>query len=169
MRYGERIQPLDPEKGVAYKIRGGIQSGIKSRFPEIQGPDVKDICYATQNRQQAVRNIVPDVDVMLVVGAQNSSNSNRLKEIGDELGVPSYLIDDANGLNLAWLDQAKTIGLSAGASAPEELLDEVIERLEQNFEIKVRKFEGVTENVKFKLPPEITEASSDTVIFTAGG
>tara|TARA_B100000214_G_scaffold262870_2_gene194324 strand:- start:156 stop:1148 length:993 start_codon:yes stop_codon:yes gene_type:complete len=146
-----------------------IIAALISRFPEIQGPDVKDICYATQNRQQAVRNIVPDVDVMLVVGAQNSSNSNRLKEIGDELGVPSYLIDDANGLNLAWLDQAKTIGLSAGASAPEELLDEVIERLEQNFEIKVRKFEGVTENVKFKLPPEITEASSDTVIFTAGG
>ena len=106
---------------------------------------------------------------MLVVGAQNSSNSNRLREIGDELGVPSYLIDDANGLNLAWLDQAKTIGLSAGASAPEELLDEVIDMLEQNFEIKVRKFEGVTENVKFKLPPEITEANSDAVILTAGG
>ena len=143
-----------------------IIEALKARFPSVHGPDVRDICYATQNRQQAVRNIVSEVDVMLVVGAQNSSNSNRLREIGDELGVPSYLIDDANGLELEWLSKAKTIGMSAGASAPEELLDELIAKLGQNFQIKVRKFEGVEENVQFKLPPEITEARSEADALT---
>ena len=113
--------------------------------------------------------IVSEVDVMLVVGAQNSSNSNRLREIGGELGVPSYLIDDANSLDLEWLAKAQTIGVSAGASAPEELLDELIEKLRQNFYIKVRKFEGVEENVQFKLPPEITEAKSESGYLKGGG
>ena len=145
-----------------------IIEALKIRFPSILGPDVRDICYATQNRQQAVRNIVSEVDVMLVVGAQNSSNSNRLREIGDEYGVLSYLIDDANSLDLEWLAKAQTVGVSAGASAPEELLDELIEKLRQNFDIKVRKFEGVEENVQFKLPPEITEAKSEIVSLTGG-
>ena len=116
-----------------------IIEALKARFPSVHGPDVRDICYATQNRQQAVRNIVSEVDVMLVVGAQNSSNSNRLREIGDELGVPSYLIDDADGLELEWLSEAETIGMSAGASAPEELLDELIAKLGQNFRIQSQK------------------------------
>ena len=145
-----------------------IIEALKIRFPSILGPDVRDICYATQNRQQAVRNIVSEVDVMLVVGAQNSSNSNRLREIGDEYGVLSYLIDDADSLDLEWLAKAQIIGVSAGASAPEELLDELIEKLRQNFDIKVRKFEGVEENVQFKLPPEITEAKSEIVSLTGG-
>ena len=145
-----------------------IINALKIRFPAIIGPDVKDICYATQNRQQAVRKIVPEVDVMLVVGAQNSSNSNRLREIGDEHDVPSYLIDDADGLDLEWLDKARTIGVSAGASAPEELLDELVERLRQNFEIEIRHFEGIEENVQFKLPREITEARSE-IVSLAGG
>ena len=145
-----------------------IIEALKIRFPSILGPDVRDICYATQNRQQAVRNIVSEVDVMLVVGAQNSSNSNRLREIGDEYGVLSYLIDDANSLDLEWLAKAQTVGVSAGASAPEELLDELIEKLRQNFDIKVRKFEGVEENVQFKLPPEITEAKSEIISLTGG-
>ena len=146
-----------------------IIEALKTRFPSVHGPDVRDICYATQNRQQAVRNIVSEVDVMLVVGAQNSSNSNRLREIGDELGVPSYLIDDADGLDLEWLSEAETIGMSAGASAPEELLNELIAKLGQNFHIKVKKFEGVEENVQFKLPPEITEARSEADSLTGGG
>ena len=83
------------------------------------GPDVKDICYATQNRQSAVRKLAEEVDVLLVVGAQNSSNSNRLREIGAELNVPSYLIDDARALNTEWLKDAQTVGITAGASAPE--------------------------------------------------
>ena len=146
-----------------------IIEALKARFPSVLGPDVRDICYATQNRQQAVRNIVSEVDLMLVVGAQNSSNSNRLREIGDELGVPSYLIDDADSLDLEWLAKAQTIGVSAGASAPEELLDELIEKLRQNFYINVRKFEGVEENVQFKLPPEITKAKSESGYLKGGG
>ena len=106
---------------------------------------------------------------MLVVGAQNSSNSNRLREIGDEHGVPSYLIDDADSLELEWLSGAQTIGVSAGASAPEELLDELIAKLGQNFRIKIRKFEGVEENVQFKLPPEITEARLEADSLTGRG
>jgi len=145
-----------------------IIEALKARFPKIVGPDVRDICYATQNRQQAVRNIASEVDVMLVVGAQNSSNSNRLREIGDELGVPSYLIDDASDLDLAWLEHAKTIGVSAGASAPEELVEELIDRLRENFKIGVEKFAGVEENVQFKLPPEITEAKSQRAPIGAG-
>ena len=106
---------------------------------------------------------------MLVVGAQNSSNSNRLREIGAELGVPSYLIDDADSLDLALLGKAQTVGVSAGASAPEELLNELIDMLRKNFDIKVRKFKGVEENVQFKLPPEVTEAKSESVSLLGGG
>jgi len=135
-----------------------IIAALKGKFPKIIGPDVRDICYATQNRQQAVKNIAAEVDMMLVVGAQNSSNSNRLREIGDELGVPSILIDDANSLNLTWLDGSKTIGISAGASAPEELVEELIERLRFHFIIELEKIQGVEENVQFKLPPEISNA-----------
>jgi len=135
-----------------------IIEALKTKFPNIQGPDVRDICYATQNRQQAVRSIAPEVDLMLVVGAQNSSNSNRLREIGDELGVPAYLIDDANGLDLKWLDDVDTVGITAGASAPEELINELLDRLEQYRDVTVDLSQGVEENVRFKLPPEITKA-----------
>ena len=134
---------------------------LKEKFPNIVGPDVRDICYATQNRQAAVRNIAGEVDVMLVVGAQNSSNSNRLREIGDEIGVPSYLIDDANGLDLSWLASSETLGISAGASAPEELVTELIERLRSHFVVELQHVDGVKENVQFKLPPEITDARLD--------
>jgi 4-hydroxy-3-methylbut-2-enyl diphosphate reductase len=131
---------------------------LKEKFPNIVGPDVRDICYATQNRQAAVRNIAGEVDVMLVVGAQNSSNSNRLREIGDEIGVPSYLIDDANGLDLSWLAGFETLGISAGASAPEELVKELIDRLRSHFVLELQHVDGVKEDVQFKLPPEITDA-----------
>ena len=137
-----------------------IISALNAKFPKIVGPDVRDICYATQNRQQAVRKIAMLVDLMLVVGAQNSSNSNRLREIGEELGVSSYLIDDANGLNINWLANVKTVGITAGASAPEELVDELIEHLAANFDIELEKVEGVDENVQFTLPPEITKIPS---------
>ena len=134
---------------------------LKEKFPNIIGPDVRDICYATQNRQAAVRNIAAEVDVMLVVGAQNSSNSNRLREIGDEIGVPSYLIDDANGLDLSWLAGSETLGISAGASAPEELVAELIERLRSHFVVELQHVDGVKENVQFRLPSEITDAQLD--------
>jgi 4-hydroxy-3-methylbut-2-enyl diphosphate reductase len=129
-----------------------IIRALKDRFPEIVGPDVRDICYATQNRQQAIRQIVDHIDVLLVVGAQNSSNSNRLKEIGAEKGVPSYLIDDAKSLDPSWLEGAKTIGITAGASAPEELVAELLRYLRSFAEIDLHLVSGVEENIQFKLP-----------------
>ncbi len=120
-----------------------VIEALKARFPNIVGPDVKDICYATQNRQQAVRDLSEHVDLLLVVGAPNSSNSNRLREIGSELGIPSYLIDDAGNLDPSWLDGVNIVGVSAGASAPEELIQEVIERLSDFGDVRLKKLDGV--------------------------
>jgi 4-hydroxy-3-methylbut-2-enyl diphosphate reductase len=128
---------------------------LKERFPSVVGPDVKDICYATQNRQTAVRELARKVDVLLVVGAQNSSNSNRLREIGEELNIPSYLIDDASVLDPAWIDGAERVGITAGASAPEALVQELISRLSELDTIEVEELDGNNENVQFKLPPEL--------------
>ena len=106
-----------------------IIAALQARLTDIQGPDIRDICYATQNRQSAVRDLSKLVDVILVVGAANSSNSNRLREIGTEVGVASYLIADGSELNPDWLSDAKAVGITAGASAPEVLVDDVIEAL----------------------------------------
>lgn len=141
-----------------------VISALKDRFPAIEGPDVKDICYATQNRQQAARALAADVDVMLVVGAKNSSNSNRLREIGTEMAVPSHLIDDADAIDHAWMNGITKIGVTAGASAPEELVDEVIARLhtlasDNGFDhVAVEPLSGVEENMHFKLPRELSAA-----------
>jgi len=132
-----------------------VIDALRKRFPEVVGPDVKDICYATQNRQTAVRRLAGMVDVLLVVGAQNSSNSNRLREIGEELEVPSYLIDDAKALKPEWLEGAGAVGISAGASAPEALVRELIDRLSELAEIEVEHLDGINENVQFKLPDEL--------------
>jgi len=134
-----------------------IIQALKDRFPNAVGPDVRDICYATQNRQQAVRDIVKDVDILLVVGAQNSSNSNRLREIGSESGVPSYLIDDAAALDPEWLDGVNVIGITAGASAPEELIQELIVRLTEFGDVDIETVDGVRENIQFKLPPQLVD------------
>ena len=136
-----------------------IIEALNLRFPGIIGPDVRDICYATQNRQVAVRDLARQVDVLLVVGARNSSNSNRLKEIGAELGIPSYLINDASELDPGWLSAAATVGLSAGASAPEALVQEVIDALRALGPIEVANLAGVDENVKFRLPAELVDAA----------
>lgn len=132
-----------------------VINALKQRFPKIVGPDVKDICYATQNRQTAVRTLAEEVDVLLVVGAQNSSNSNRLREIGAELNVPSYLIDDAKALDTKWLDGAETVGITAGASAPEALVQELISRLSELGDVEFVDFDGIKEDVTFKLPSEL--------------
>jgi len=132
-----------------------VIEGLKGRFPKIVGPDVKDICYATQNRQQAVRELASQVDLLLVVGAQNSSNSNRLREIGSEIGIPSYLIDDASALEDNWLVDATTVGVTAGASAPEELVQDLIARLGEFGEVTVEELNGVNEHMQFKLPREL--------------
>ena len=134
-----------------------IIEALKTRFPKIVGPDVRDICYATQNRQQAIHQIVNDIDILLVVGAQNSSNSNRLKEIGSERNIPSYLIDDAQALNPIWLEGAKTIGISAGASAPEELVKELLDYIRSFAEVELELVSGVEENIQFKLPSELID------------
>ncbi len=134
-----------------------VIDALKERFPLVVGPDVKDICYATQNRQTAVRELARKVDVLLVVGAQNSSNSNRLREIGEELNIPSYLIDDASVLDPAWINGAARVGISAGASAPEALVQELISRLSELDSIEVEEVDGNNENVQFKLPPELRD------------
>lgn len=140
-----------------------VIEALKVRFPKIQGPDVKDICYATQNRQQAVRELAGSVDLILVVGASNSSNSNRLRDLGEEMGVPSYLIADASEFDPQWLASVKTVGVTAGASAPEELVQGLIDRLGQYGEVTVEKLKGVEENVVFKLPREITDSNRSSV------
>jgi 4-hydroxy-3-methylbut-2-enyl diphosphate reductase len=133
-----------------------IIEALKARFPKILGPDVNDICYATQNRQQAVRDLAHAVDLLLVVGAQNSSNSNRLREIGAEIGIPSYLIDDARGLDPEWLRGVRTVGVTAGASAPEELVQNLIARLSELGAVSVEELAGVEEHMQFKLPRELS-------------
>jgi 4-hydroxy-3-methylbut-2-enyl diphosphate reductase len=134
-----------------------IIEALRARFPAIAGPDTKDICYATQNRQRAVRELAKLVDVLLVVGAKNSSNSRRLAEIGTELGIPSYLIEDAKALNPEWISGKSSIGITAGASAPDTLVTELIESLQQYADIEVSTLPGVDENVRFRLPPELTD------------
>ena len=135
---------------------------LERRFPKITGPNVKDICYATQNRQSAVKELTQQVDLLIVLGASNSSNSNRLKEIGIELGVPSYLIDEADQMEPSWLNGVSKIGITAGASAPEELVEELIENLRAIREINLKTFGDTIEDVIFKLPKELTELSSQT-------
>ena len=129
-----------------------IIAALEARFPEVSGPDVKDICYATQNRQTAVRMLANRSDVVLVIGADYSSNSNRLREISEEIGTDSYLIPDAGSLNPAWLEGAGTVGITAGASAPEVLVQNLIGRLREKFEVTVSDLDGVEENITFKLP-----------------
>jgi 4-hydroxy-3-methylbut-2-enyl diphosphate reductase len=137
-----------------------IIEALKRRFPAIVGPDVRDICYATQNRQMAVRELASQVDLLLVVGASNSSNSNRLREIGADMGVPSYLINDARELETAWLDRVGTVGVTAGASAPESLVQEVVIRLRDFGAVVVDELAGVQETVHFRLPREVAEVAS---------
>ena len=129
-----------------------IIAALKARFNDVIGPDTADICYATQHRQSSVRDLCKVADIILVVGAKNSSNSNRLREIGIEEGLPSYLIADGTELDPAWLDGVATIGLTAGASAPEELVLGVIEALKGLSEVEVVEMNGITENIEFRLP-----------------
>ncbi|MFI4984065.1 MAG: 4-hydroxy-3-methylbut-2-enyl diphosphate reductase [Rickettsiales bacterium] len=132
-----------------------IINALKERFPNIQGPDLRDICYATQNRQDAVRKLAGEVDLILVIGAANSSNSNRLRDLGEEMGIRSYLINGAQDLSEELLAGANKVGITAGASAPEVLLERVLDKLAEFCEIKVSTMQGVEENVKFKLPQEL--------------
>ncbi|MEI6601478.1 MAG: 4-hydroxy-3-methylbut-2-enyl diphosphate reductase [Comamonadaceae bacterium] len=129
-----------------------IAAAVKARFPKVREPKQQDICYATQNRQDAVKMLSPQVDLVIVVGSPTSSNSNRLREVARKLGKPSYMIDNADELQPQWFEGVQRVGLTAGASAPDVLVQAVIDRLRDLGVIAVRKMHGVAETVKFPLP-----------------
>jgi 4-hydroxy-3-methylbut-2-enyl diphosphate reductase len=158
---------LPADKPVAYVTQTtlsvddtqGIIAALQRKFTDIVGPETRDICYATQNRQSAVRDLSKLVDVILVVGATNSSNSNRLREIGEESGLPSYLIADGSELQPKWLEGVRTVGLTAGASAPEVLVEDVIDALRRLGPVDVSIMDGRQEKIEFRLPAELAVAS----------
>src|SRR6185369_290620 len=135
-----------------------IIEALKIKFPNIKGPHAQDICYATENRQVAVKNVAEKADLVLVVGSPNSSNSNRLVEVAQNLATKSYLIDSCKDIDPKWLDGVKTVALTAGASAPEILVQEAIQYLNQYGFNDLQEVEVMPENVRFALPPEIVEA-----------
>ncbi len=129
-----------------------ILAAVKARFPQVREPKQQDICYATQNRQDAVKFLSPQVDVVIVVGSPTSSNSNRLRELAERMGTPAYMVDSAEDLQASWLDGKHRVGLTAGASAPDVLVQAVIARLRALGAVSVRGLEGVQETMKFPLP-----------------
>jgi 4-hydroxy-3-methylbut-2-en-1-yl diphosphate reductase len=155
----ERLEVSDPER-LAYVTQttlsiddaARIVAALKARFPGIVGPKRDDICYATQNRQDAVKIMAPKCDVVIVVGSPNSSNSNRLREVAQNLGRVAYLVDKAEDLKAEWVAGKRTIGVTAGASAPEVLVHDVILRLQELGARRVRELEGIEESVTFPLP-----------------
>jgi len=155
----ERLEVRDPNR-LAYVTQttlsvddaAAIVEVLKRRFPAIVGPKKDDICYATQNRQDAVKFLVPNCDVVIVVGSPNSSNSNRLREVAENLGTPAYMVDDASQIERAWIEGRSRIGVTAGASAPESLVREVVAQLESFGAGSVRQLSGVEENVVFPMP-----------------
>ena len=138
-----------------------ILNAIKQRFPSIREPKQQDICYATQNRQDAIKLLSPQVDLVIVVGSPTSSNSNRLREVAIKLGTESYMVDNANELKPEWFEGKSRVGLSAGASAPEVLVREVVERIKAYGAISVRTMDGLVETVKFPLPTGLREGGKD--------
>jgi 4-hydroxy-3-methylbut-2-enyl diphosphate reductase len=160
-----RLQVADPEQ-LAYVSQttlsvddtAGIIAALKARFPAIAEPKKGDICYATTNRQEAVKFMAPQVDVVIVVGSPNSSNSNRLREVAEKKGTPAYMVDYAAQIDPAWLEGRARIGITAGASAPEVLVQAVIDRVRELGARSVRKLDGVEEHVTFPLPKGLTGA-----------
>ena len=153
------VQPLQTERlavvtqtTLSVDDAAAITAAVRARFPSVREPKQQDICYATQNRQDAVKLMSPKVDVMIVVGSPTSSNSNRLAELARKLGVESYMIDSADELQPQWLAGKSRVGLTAGASAPEVLVKEVIDRIRSFGAVSVRKMDGIQETVKFPLP-----------------
>ena len=161
------LAPRNPEK-LAYITQTTLSMddtaevivALRARFPLIEGPKKDDICYATQNRQDAVKSLAPDVDILLVVGAPNSSNSSRLAELGTRLGTPTHLIEDAQQLRREWFDGVEKIGISAGASAPESLVQEIIDTLQSWGAQIPKETPGVEEKVTFSLPLALVQAQT---------
>lgn len=137
-----------------------IIAALQGRYADVVGPETRDICYATQNRQAAVRELCRSADVIIVVGAGNSSNSNRLREIGEEEGLPSYLVANGAEVDPAWVKDAGIVGLTAGASAPEVLVEDVIEALRRVASVEVSVLAGIEENISFRLPAELAIAEA---------
>jgi 4-hydroxy-3-methylbut-2-enyl diphosphate reductase len=135
----------------------GVIAALRRRFTDIVGPDVRDICYATQNRQRAVRDLCRLVDALLVVGAPNSSNSNRLREIGAETGTPTWLLADGSELDPAWVAGAAVVGITAGASAPEAMVEHVIDALRALGPVEVSTMDGIEEHIEFRLPRALAD------------
>ena len=153
-----RVQPRSNKLAVVTQTTlsvddaAAIMAEVKRCFPYVREPKKQDICYATQNRQDAIKVLAPAVDVVIVVGSQTSSNSNRLRELAERLGTPAYMVDSANDLDPAWLQGCRRVGLTAGASAPDVLVQEVMARLRELGVLSVRKMKGVEETVHFPLP-----------------
>jgi 4-hydroxy-3-methylbut-2-enyl diphosphate reductase len=155
----ERLEVRDPQK-LSYVTQttlsvddaAAVVAALKARFPAITGPKKDDICYATQNRQDAVKIMSPQCDVVIVVGSPNSSNSNRLREVARGRGIPAYMVDSAEQLKPEWVAGKRRVGITAGASAPEVLVAELVARLEALGAASVRQLEGVNESVVFTLP-----------------
>ena len=157
-----RLAVRDPEK-LSYVTQttlsvddaAAVVASLKARFPAITGPKKDDICYATQNRQDAVKVLSPQCDVVIVVGSPNSSNSNRLREVAQSRGIPAYMVDSADQLEPAWVAGKRRVGITAGASAPEVLVTELVARLKSLGALSVRQLDGVNESVVFTLPREL--------------
>jgi 4-hydroxy-3-methylbut-2-enyl diphosphate reductase len=160
-----RLAVRDPER-IAYVTQttlsvddaARVVEALKARFPAIRGPKKDDICYATQNRQDAVKFMAPQCDVVIVVGSPNSSNSNRLREVAQNMGVPAYMVDSAADLRPEWIAGKRRVGVTAGASAPEVLVNGLIERLMELGAQSVRPLEGIAEHVVFTLPRELARS-----------
>jgi len=133
----------------------GVIAALNRRFSNVKGPDTRNICYATQHRQSAVRDLARVADVIVVVGSRNSSNSNRLREIGEQAGLPSYLVADGSEIDPKWFRAAEIVGVTAGASAPEVLVDDVVQALKRMAPADVSALTGPEENVTFRLPAEL--------------
>jgi 4-hydroxy-3-methylbut-2-enyl diphosphate reductase len=136
-----------------------VIAALRQRFSNLVGPETRDICYATQNRQTAVRELAKLVDMIIVVGARNSSNSNRLREIGEDVGVPSYLVADGSEVCPEWLEGKLAVGLTAGASAPDVLVDDVVAALRRFVPIQISTLPGIEEKIQFRLPVQLLEAA----------
>jgi 4-hydroxy-3-methylbut-2-enyl diphosphate reductase len=161
----ERLRVSDPgslafvtQTTLSLDDAAAVIAALKKRFPSIAEPKKADICYATQNRQDAVKFLAPQVDVVIVVGSENSSNSNRLREVAERFGVPSYLVDTAEHLDPAWVHGKQRVGITAGASAPEVLVEALVARLKELGARSVRPLDGVQEHVVFPMPKGLGKA-----------
>jgi 4-hydroxy-3-methylbut-2-enyl diphosphate reductase len=159
----DRLEVADPERvsfitqtTLSLDETKDIVARLKEKFPKIQGPAAQDICYATENRQVAVKAVVPLCEVLLVVGSQNSSNSRRLVEVCEKMGVPAYLVDDLTEVQQRWLDNVRTVALTAGASAPENLVQQLVDFLQERGFAQLEEMEVKEEDVRFNLPAELT-------------